>query len=85
MENLSVERRLGDWMRGVLPDSMVELAMFGLKMAWACLFAGLILGAITLSAVFWLAASRVAQYDAMVVFAVLVQVVLAAVCQFCTG
>ena len=76
MKNLSVERRLGDWMRRVPPHAIVEFVMFGLKMAWACLFAGLMLGAIILSAVFWPEAAKMARYDALVVFAVTVQVVL---------
>ncbi|MGE4612276.1 MAG: DUF817 domain-containing protein [Paracoccaceae bacterium] len=76
MENLSVERQLGDWMRGVLPRAVVEFVMFGMKMAWACLFAGLMLGAIILSAVFWPDGAAVARYDFLVVFAVGVQVVL---------
>ncbi len=73
MKNLSVERRMGDWMRGHLPHAVVEFVMFGLKMAWACLFAGLMLGAIIITSVFWPEAARVARYDFLVVFAVVVQ------------
>ncbi len=76
MKNLSVERRMGDWMRGHLPGAVVEFVMFGLKMAWACLFAGLMLGAIIITSVFWPEAARVARYDFLVVFAVVVQGVL---------
>jgi len=46
MSNLSVKRRLGDYMRARLPKALAEFFMFGLKMAWACLFAGLMLGAL---------------------------------------
>jgi len=76
MKNLSVERRMGDWMRGVLPHGVVEFVMFGLKMAWACLFAGLMLGAIILTAVFWQEGAPVSRYDFLVLFAVVVQMLL---------
>lgn len=76
MKNLSAERRMGDWMRGVLPLGVVEFVMFGLKMAWACLFAGLMLGAIILTAVFWQEGAAVSRYDFLVVFAVVVQALL---------
>ena len=33
-------------MRAKLPRVLAEFIMFGLKMAWACLFAGLMLAAI---------------------------------------
>jgi len=76
MKNLSVERRMGDWMRGVLPHGVVEFVMFGLKMAWACLFAGLMLGAIIFTAVFWQEGASVSRYDFLVLFAVVVQILL---------
>lgn len=75
-ENLSIERRLGDFMRGHLPAGIVEFVMFGLKMAWACLFAGLMLATIILTALFWPADASVHRYDALTVFAVTVQAVL---------
>lgn len=74
-QNLGVERRLGDWMRGWLPAGIVEIAMFGLKMAWACLFAGLMLIAIIMTSMFW-PDEWFARYDFLVLFAVVVQVVL---------
>jgi len=74
MNNLSIERRLGDYMRGKLPHGVVEFVMFGLKMAWASLFAGAMLVAIILSAVFWPEGAGLARYDFLVVFAVSVQV-----------
>ncbi|MGR3722947.1 DUF817 domain-containing protein [Abyssibius alkaniclasticus] len=73
MENLRVERRLGDAMRARLPLWAVEFVMFGLKMAWACLFAGLLLAAIILSALFWPEGAALARYDALTLFALLVQ------------
>lgn len=73
MENLRLERRLGDAMRARLPLWAVEFVMFGLKMAWACLFAGLLLAAIILSALFWPEGATLARYDALTLFALLVQ------------
>lgn len=75
-QNLGVERRLGDWMRWWLPSGIAEFVMFGLKMAWACLFAGLMLGAIMVTSVLWPEAARFARYDFLVVFAVAIQVAL---------
>jgi len=69
----SLERRLGDSVRTRLPAPIVEIVMFGLKMAWASLFAGLMLGAILLSAMFWPQNAAIARYDFLVVFAVSVQ------------
>ncbi len=69
----SIERRMGDYMRRRLPAGVAEFVMFGLKMAWACLFAGLMLGAIILTALFWPANAPLARYDFLVVFAVAVQ------------
>lgn len=75
-QNLGVERRLGDAMRAWLPHGIVEFVMFGLKMAWACLFAGLMLVAIMLSAAIWPEGAALARYDFLVVFGVAIQAVL---------
>ena len=75
-ENLGIERQMGGWMRARLPHAVAEFVMFGLKMAWACLFAGLMLGAIILTAVFWQEGSPVSRYDFLVLFAVVVQMLL---------
>ncbi len=76
MRNLTIERRLGDIMRQNLPLGVVEFVMFGLKMAWACLFAGLMLLAIILSAMLWPEGAGIARYDFLVVFAVIIQAIL---------
>ena len=68
-----VERRMGDWMRARLPHALAEFVMFGLKMAWACLFAGLMLIAIIATALWWPEGAGLARYDFMVIFAVVVQ------------
>ncbi len=72
--NLNVERQMGDFMRARLPHGVAEFVMFGLKMAWACLFAGLMLGAIILTALVWPDDAVMARYDFLVLFAVLTQV-----------
>jgi len=47
--------------------------MFGLKMAWACLFAGLMLVAIVLTALLWPEGAALARYDFLVIFAISAQ------------
>ncbi len=74
--NLSVERYLGDFMRAHLPRGVVEFFMFGLKMAWACLFAGLMLLAIIITKMLWPEGAALARYDFLVVYAVSIQVAL---------
>ncbi len=71
--NLSIERRMGDFMRARLPGPVAEFVMFGLKMAWACLFAGLMLGAIIVTALVWPDDAAIARYDFLVLFAVATQ------------
>jgi uncharacterized membrane protein YoaT (DUF817 family) len=57
---------------------IAEFWMFGLRQAWACLFGGLLLAAILLSKLIWQPEWALARYDALFVFAVLVQVILLA-------
>lgn len=52
--------------------------MFGLKMGWASLFGGLMLGAIIGSKALWQADWPIARYDALLVFALVVQAVFLA-------
>ena len=65
---------MGDTMRARLPHGIAEFVMFGLKMAWACLFAGLMLIAMIATALWWPEGAALARYDFMVIFAVVVQV-----------
>lgn len=69
-----VERSLGTWARARLPAALTELAMFVLKQAWACLFGGLMLAAILLSKALWQEGWPIHRYDALLVFAVALQV-----------
>lgn len=71
--SLDIERRLGDWMRARLPASVAEFIMFGLKQAWACLFAGSFLVAILLSRSIWQDDWALGRNDALFIFALLAQ------------
>jgi len=70
----ALERRMGDRMRGWLPGWLAEVVMFLLKMGWASLFGGLILIAILVTSAIWQDDWALARYDALLIFAVTVQV-----------
>ncbi len=74
--NLNIERRLGDWMRGRLPHWGAEFVMFVFKQAWASVFGALLLVAIIVSSMVWRDHWVVTRYDALFVFALGMQVVL---------
>ena len=57
-----------------LAGAAIEFLVFGLKQAWACLFGGLLLALILVSAVVWPAHAVIARYDALFVAALLLQV-----------
>lgn len=57
-----------------LPDPLAELILFGLKQAWACLFAGLMLGLLILTHFVWREDWPIYRYDALFAAAVLIQV-----------
>jgi uncharacterized membrane protein YoaT (DUF817 family) len=61
---------------GPLALAAYELVRFGLKMAWACLFAGIMLGLMLVTRFAWPAEAPLARYDALTIAAVLVQVIL---------
>lgn len=50
--------------------------MFGLKQGWACLFGGLLLGAVIVTKAVWSDAWLIARYDALFAFAVLTQIAM---------
>ncbi len=68
-----LEHRLGQWARARLPGGLAEFIMFGLKMGWASLFGGLMLGAIIVSKSVWQADWPIARYDALLGFALVTQ------------
>jgi uncharacterized membrane protein YoaT (DUF817 family) len=69
-----IERRLGDWLRARLPNGVTEFIMFGVKMGWASLFGGLLLIGLIVSNMMWRADWPIARYDALVIYAVVLQV-----------
>ncbi|WP_370227376.1 DUF817 domain-containing protein [Cognatishimia sp.] len=69
-----LERQLGDWMRARLPHVVAELVMFTLKQGWAALFGALLLVGIILSSQIWQADWPLARYDALLIYAVALQV-----------
>ncbi|GAB5388115.1 MAG: DUF817 domain-containing protein [Alphaproteobacteria bacterium] len=73
-----LERKLGDWMRGVLPGPVVEFVMFGLKQAWACLFGGAMLLGLIATHLFWQEEWAMHRYDALLIYAIFLQVLFLA-------
>jgi len=71
----TIERALGDYARARLPFWAAELVMFVLKQGWACLYGGLLLSAIIASKLLWQPDWTIARYDALFLFALLVQAV----------
>lgn len=73
-----IEAALGRAVRRRLPHWAGELVLFGLKQAWACLFGGLMLVALLVSKALWQPGWAIARYDALFVFALLVQIIMLA-------
>lgn len=69
-----LERRLGDWMRARLPFVVAELVMFILKQGWAAIFGAALLIGIILSSRIWQDDWPIARYDALLAYAVFLQV-----------
>ncbi|MGV6840566.1 MAG: DUF817 domain-containing protein [Planktomarina sp.] len=74
----NIEHRLGLIIRSHLPGGLGEFAMFVFKQGWAALFGGLMLFGILVSAVIWPDDARVARYDVLFLYAVLLQVMMLA-------
>lgn len=55
-----------------------EFLLFGLKQAWACVFAGLMLGAIMVMGLWWPQGAPLARYDFLFLYAVAIQALLLA-------
>ncbi|MFT8989994.1 MAG: DUF817 domain-containing protein [Gluconobacter albidus] len=73
-----LERRMGDWARHWLPPVLRDAILFVLKQGWAALFGGLLLGAALLTRVLWQPGWPVHRYDALFVFAIVVQLLFLA-------
>lgn len=61
-----------------LARGLLEFLMFGLKQGWACLFGGLMLGALLATHLFYPAHAPIARYDLMVFVAVGIQALMLA-------
>ena len=74
----NLERGLGDVIRARLPGPLAEFVMFGLKQGWACLFGALMLAGLILSDAIWSDTWALARYDALVLYAIALQVLFLA-------
>lgn len=72
-ERTALEMRLAKRLREVLPDFAFEFLAFGLKQAWASLYAGLMLAFILGSKFLWQPEWTLARYDFLLLSALLVQ------------
>lgn len=68
-----VEWRLGRIVGPVVGSWATEFLVFGIKQAWACLFGGLVLAAIIVTAVTYPPGAPLARYDALFLYAFGVQ------------
>ena len=78
MNNLRIERQLGDWIRNHLPSVLIEFIMFVLKQAWASLFGASFLVIIIVTSVIWQDDWMLHRYDALFIFAVVTQILFLA-------
>ncbi|GBR06848.1 DUF817 domain-containing protein [Asaia siamensis] len=69
----SLEDRLGRWVRRYLHGFWGMFVLFVLKQGWACLFGGLLLGAILASHYLWSPHWPIHRYDALFIFALVTQ------------
>lgn len=61
-----------------LPAPLAEFILFGLKQAWACMFAGLMLSLLILTHLIWQPHWPIYRYDALFVAAIIIQIVFLA-------
>lgn len=61
---------------GYLPPALAEFVLFGLKMAWACLFGAIMLGLLILTHLFWPENASVYRYDFLFVAALVIQILM---------
>jgi uncharacterized membrane protein YoaT (DUF817 family) len=78
MADHSAELHLEGWLKRHLPRRLAGCAIFVARQLWAALFALIILGAILLTRAIWSPDWPLARYDALVIIAVLTQVLLIA-------
>lgn len=68
-----IEQHLGRFVRRYLRGISGELLLFVLKQGWACLFGALMLGGIILSSRIWQDDWALARYDALLIYALVLQ------------
>ena len=68
-----LEAALSVYLSQRLVHGLTECLIFGIKQAWACLFGGLLLAAMLLSALLWPADAPLSRYDFLVLYAVAIQ------------
>lgn len=73
-----LEQRTGHWLRARLPAALRAPVLLVLKLVWAGLFSVLLLVGITVTSALWPEGARLARYDALVVYAVITQVLFLA-------
>jgi uncharacterized membrane protein YoaT (DUF817 family) len=73
-----VEERLGRWLKPRLPAFAYEFVAFGLKMAWASLYAGLMLALLILTKMAWRPDFPLHRYDVLLGAAIAIQLTLLA-------
>lgn len=76
IEKLRIEIYLGGWLRRYFPLWIVEFVLFGAKLAWASLFAGLLLCAIILTKLGYPENALLTRYDFLVIFALVIQILM---------
>ena len=59
-----------------LPGAIIEFIVFGLKQAWACLFGGLLLALMLVTAVYYPIDAGMARYDFLFLSALLIQILM---------
>jgi uncharacterized membrane protein YoaT (DUF817 family) len=77
---IAAEERLGEaaCARGPIAAGFYEFLRFGVKQGWACLFGGIMVALLLGTHLFYPRGAALARYDALVVAAILVQVLLLA-------
>ncbi len=59
-----------------LPLPLAEFLLFGLKMAWSCLFAAIFLSLLILTHIFWPENSNIYRYDFLLISAIFIQIIM---------
>jgi uncharacterized membrane protein YoaT (DUF817 family) len=74
----ALEQQLSRWITPYLPHFAAEFVKFGIKQAWACLYAGIMLALIIVTKLVWSPDFVLARYDFLFVAALTTQLLLLA-------